>query len=457
MDIMKTDVLIIGAGGGAYPAAFRLARSGYDVVMVDPKGVLGGNCLYLGCIPSKTIREMIQLYERSKRLLEANVGKDFSWYQVHKESVQKIRFEQHNIELSEFPNVHFLKATASFKNKNEALIKQEGKEFSVTFDHCIIATGTSVARLKFPGSEFCITSDDIFSYGSSFKKIPESIVIVGAGYIALEIASMFSALGSLVHLLVRTDVTLRNVDQDLVKMALPSIARFQMHYNANILEVTKNGSYLSVKYNESGKEQEITADTVIMAVGRDPQLPEGVNSLGIEINQKGFISTTETLQTTIPWIYATGDVNGKAPYFHAAVREAMVAANNIIAGDQPVDYIDYRNIPVAIFTFPPIAYVGITRSSATKIGMKIVEGCYKLSTDSRSQMYDEKEGEIRLFFEKGSMKIVGGWIFGIDAPDLINEIGLAVSNSLTARQMAEFADQHPTTNEGISKIARNFV
>ncbi|MCL4327208.1 MAG: hypothetical protein M1149_02735 [Candidatus Thermoplasmatota archaeon] len=163
------------------------------------------------------------------------------------------------------------------------------------------------------------------------------------------------------------------------------------------------------------------------------------------------------VQTNIPWIYATGDVNGKAPYFHAAVREAMVAANNIIAGDKPVDYMNYRSVPVSIFTFPPIAYVGITRSVAAGMNLDVVEGSYNLSTDSKGQMYDEKDGEIRLFFEKGSFRIVGGWVYGIDAPDLINEIGLAVSNSLTARQMAEFADQHPTTNEGISKIARNFV
>ncbi|MGC8505545.1 MAG: dihydrolipoyl dehydrogenase [Thermoplasmata archaeon] len=454
---MNTDVLIVGAGGGAYPAAFRLARSGYDVVMVDPKGVLGGNCLYLGCIPSKTIREMIQLLDRSKRLLEAGVNKDFSWYQDHKDSVQKIRFIQHDNELAEFPNIHFFKGVASFKNQKEAVIAEDGHEFNVTFDHAIIATGTVVSKLEFPGSELCITSDDIFSYSSSFRKVPEKMIIVGAGYIALEVASMFHSLGTEVHLLVRSDVILRNVDQDLVKMAIPGITRFHIHYKANIMGVSKNGDSLSVRYNENGQDQEITADTVMLATGRRPLLPEGTASLGIKIDSKGFISTSETLQTSIPWIYATGDVNGRAPYFHAAVREAMVAANNIIAGDHPVDYMDYLSVPVSIFTFPPISYVGKTRTTASRMNVDIVEGSYRLSTDSKGQMYDERDGEIRLFFERGSLKIVGGWVYGIDAPDLINEIGLAVSNSLTARQMADFADQHPTTNEGISKIARNFV
>lgn len=454
---MNTDVLIMGAGGGAYPAAFRLARSGHDVVMVDPKGVLGGNCLYLGCIPSKTIREMIQLFDRSKRLLEAKIDKDFGWYQNHKDYVQKTRFIQHDNELTEFPNVHFFNGIASFKGNKEATINKDGHEFSVTFDHAIVATGTTVTKLEFPGSEFCITSDDIFTYKSVFNKIPERIVIVGAGYIALEAASMFHALGSDVHLLVRSNIMLRNVDQDLVKVALPWITHFQIHYKTNILAVSKNANSFSVQYNEDGTVREITADSVMLATGRKPVLPDGIASTGIKIDEKGFISTSETLQTNIPWIYATGDVNGKAPYFHAAVREAMVAANNIIAGDKPVDYMNYRSVPVSIFTFPPIAYVGITRSVAAGMNLDVVEGSYNLSTDSKGQMYDEKDGEIRLFFEKGSFRIVGGWVYGIDAPDLINEIGLAVSNSLTARQMAEFADQHPTTNEGISKIARNFV
>jgi dihydrolipoamide dehydrogenase len=135
----------------------------------------------------------------------------------------------------------------------------------------------------------------------------------------------------------------------------------------------------------------------------------------------------------------------------------MVAANNIIAGDHPVDYMDYESVPVSIFTFPPIAYVGITRAAARNINMDIVESSYKISTDSKGQMYDERDGEIRLFFEKGRIRIVVGWVYGIVAPDLINEIGMAVSSSLTARQLANFPDQHPTTFEGISKIARNLV
>jgi dihydrolipoamide dehydrogenase len=454
---MNTDVLIIGAGGGAYPAAFRLARSGLDVVMVDPKGVLGGNCLYLGCIPSKTVREMVQLSERSRRLLNSDVKAELWRYQEHKDSVQKIRFDQHDSELAEFPNVHFFKGTVEFKTKNEATVIEDGHQFEVSFNHAIIATGTRVSRLKFPGSELCITSDDIFTYQSTFHKTPKKMIIVGAGYIALEVASMFHAMGTEVHLLVRSETVLRNVDQELVRMAITGIVNFTMHYNANILGVSKHNDILNVSYIESGENHEMEADTVLLATGRDPVVPEGTEKIGITVDGKGFITTTDTMQTNIPWIYATGDVNGKAPYFHAAVREAMVAANNIIAGDHPVDYMDYGSVPVSIFTFPPIAYVGLTRTAARKINLDFVESSYKLSTDSKGQMYDEREGEIRLFFERGSMRIVGGWVYGIDAPDLINEIGVAVSNSLTARQLANFPDQHPTTNEGISKIARNLV
>jgi dihydrolipoamide dehydrogenase len=132
--------LVIGAGGGAYPTAFRLARSGLDVVMVDPKGVLVGNCLYLGCIHSKTLREFVQLSVRSGRLLNYAPKSELGRYQEHKDSVKKIRFDQHNSELAEFPNVHFFKGTVEFKTKNEAMAIQDGHQFEVSFDHAIIAT-----------------------------------------------------------------------------------------------------------------------------------------------------------------------------------------------------------------------------------------------------------------------------------------------------------------------------
>ena len=449
---MKVDVLIIGAGGGAYPAAFRLAGSGKTVLMADPKGVLGGNCLYLGCIPSKTVRELIEINERSGRLLGSKNHADFRLIQQHKDDVQQMRFDQHNREMSEFQSLKFMKGKVSFTGKNSAKVSTESEMIDVKFDYAIIATGTVVSRISFPGSDLCITSDDIFSFGSEFREIPKKMVIVGGGYIALEVADMFNALGTEVHLFVRTETVLRNVDRDLVNIAYPLITPYRVHMNTTIKEITGKRGNLKINYTENGDDLNMEANEVLLAVGREGVVPEGLDLTGVKYSSRGIIEVNDTLQTNVSHIYATGDITGRTPYFHAAVRESLVAANNIL-GDT-TDRMDFLNVPVSIFTYPPISYIGILRDEARKRGMDIVETSYAMSGDSRAQMYEEQDGEIRLFFERKTGRIVGGWVVGLDAPQLINEIGTAVFNSLTASDMSKFPDQHPTTNEGISKAAR---
>lgn len=449
---MKVDVLIIGAGGGAYPAAFRLAGSGKTVIMADPKGVLGGNCLYLGCIPSKTVRELIEINERSGRLLGSKNHADFKLIQQHKDDVQQIRFDQHNREMSEFQTLKFMKGKVSFTGKNSAKVSTESEMIDVEFDYVIIATGTVVSRISFPGSDLCITSDDIFSFGSEFREIPKKMVIVGGGYIALEVADMFHALGTEVHLFVRTETVLRNVDRDLVNIAYPLITPYRVHMNTIIKEITGKRGNLKINYTENGDDLNMEANEVLLAVGREGVVPEGLDLTGVKYSSRGIIEVNDTLQTNVSHIYATGDITGRTPYFHAAVRESLVAANNIL-GDT-TDRMDFLNVPVSIFTYPPISYIGILRDEARKRDMDIVETSYAMSGDSRAQMYEEQDGEIRLFFERKTGRIVGGWVVGLDAPQLINEIGTAVFNSLTASDMSKFPDQHPTTNEGVSKAAR---
>ena len=449
---MKVDVLIIGAGGGAYPAAFRLADSGKIVLMADPKGVLGGNCLYLGCIPSKTVRELIEINDRSGRLLGSKNHADFRSIQKHKDDVQQLRFDQHEQERSVFKNLKFLKGNVTFTGSNSADVSTEDGTVPVEFDHAIIATGTVVSRISFPGSDLCITSDDIFSFGTVFREIPDKMVIVGGGYIALEVAGMFHKLGTEVHLFVRTETVLRNVDRDLVNIAYPLITPFRVHLNTTIRNVAGKRGKLTVNYTENGEDLSMQAGEVLLAVGRKGVVPEGIDLTGVKYSSKGIIEVSDTMQTSVPHIFATGDITGRTPYFHAAVRESLVAANNIIGGT--VDRMDFINVPVSIFTYPPVSYIGILRNEAKEKGMDIVETSYAMSGDARAQMYEEQDGEIRLFFQRKTGRIVGGWVVGLDAPELINEIGTAVFNSLTAKDIARFPDQHPTTNEGVSKAAR---
>ncbi|ARM74899.1 dihydrolipoyl dehydrogenase [Acidianus manzaensis] len=447
------DILVAGAGGAGYPGAFRLAKSYMSVIMADPKGELGGNCLYQGCVPSKTIREMANLYLRATKLLGINHLVNFEKIQDHKDQVQETRFKQHKEELSE-TFVEFITGEVEIMDNHHAIINEQGKQRQVEFKYLILGTGSEPLKPKMPGTEFCITSDDLYKYKTSIRKLPQDIVIIGGGYIALETASILNALGSKVHVLVRSDRVLRSVDTRLVNSLLSMLDKnIDIKFNSPVIEVKKiSDNEYQVIYSEKSEKKTINTNLVMLATGRKPVYPKGTEKLGIAIGRKG-IMVDETIQTNVKNVYAPGDINGISPFFHSAVRQSLVAAHNILAGS-PIDYMDFQNVPISIFTIPTVSYIGIMPEEAKKRGIEIIEASYPLTKDSRAQMYDEAEGEIRLFFEKGSLRIIGGWIIGIDAPALINEIGTAVANGLTAREMANYADQHPMTNESISYAAR---
>lgn len=449
---MDVDVLIAGAGGAGYPAAFRLSKAGFSVIMADPKGELGGNCLYQGCVPSKTVRELTQMIKRAK-LLNTNIDVNFQLIQNHKDKVQETRFKQHKSELSE-THVEFIKGEVEIVDNHNAIIKGD-KDLNVRTKYIILATGSEPFRPKFPGENLCITSDDLYKYKSLIRELPKEMVIIGGGYIAFEAATMFNILGTKVHVLVRSDKILRGIDSKLSSTLLSLMDKnIDIRFNSPVLEVKKNSKSLDVIFSHNGNKELLTADQVLLATGRSPVYPKGIEKTEVKTDRKGIV-VDNSIITSVNNIFAPGDINGISMFFHSAVRQSLVAAHNIMAGGTPIDYMDFNSVPKTIFTFPPIAYIGITPDVAKKNGIEIVEASYPFAKDSRAQMYEETEGEIRLFFEKTSLRLIGGWIIGIDAPSLINEIGIAMANGLTARQIADYADQHPMTNEGVSYAARS--
>lgn len=163
------------------------------------------------------------------------------------------------------------------------------------------------------------------------------------------------------------------------------------------------------------------------------------------------------MRTNLPNIFSTGDVNGKAPYFHAAVRMSIAAAYNIMSNGVPIDYVDIKSIPVSIYSVPSASYVGIMPSQARKMGIETIEATYNMEDEVMSQIYDEREGVLKLIFERGSLRLIGAWMVGVHSQYLINEVGQAVAHGLTARQLASFADQHPATNEIVTYAARKVL
>ncbi len=459
MQMETVDVLTIGAGGGAYPAAFRLAKAGLSVVMTDPKGVMSGNCLYEGCVPSKAIRETGEILENQRRLanlgLPGQVQVDYSRIVAHKDAIQARRYIQHAQELATCPNLRLISGSARIIDPhNVAVVTGEG-ECRFHCRHIIIASGADVFIPPIPGTEHCLTSHDLYKPDPILKILPERMVIIGGGYIGIETASFFAAFGTQVILLQKGPQILSCMDANMVATLLPLLnSNIKIILNAKVERIEARGSRRMVHYRQGGVVQQVEGDVALLAVGRHPVIPAGTSEIGIEIGNRGIV-VGPSLQTRFPHIYAAGDVNGRVLLFHAAVRQSLVAAHNILGGNRALDYADFHNVPTTIFTLPGAAHIGLTATQAAAQGIEVITGAYDFSEDSRAQILEAMGGGIRLFFAPGSLRLLGGWIVGIDAGQLIGEIGLAVANGLTAYNLASFADQHPMSAEGISKAARS--
>jgi dihydrolipoamide dehydrogenase len=290
------------------------------------------------------------------------------------------------------------------------------------------------------------------------QTLPKTLTIIGGGYIALESATFFNELGTKVKLFEITDRILAGkidyrFSNTIRQFIDPNIEIFT---NARVVEVESVSNGYRIRYVKDEKEEIVTSDLVMIAVGRKSAVPEGADKIGIKI-EHGRIVVNNALQTNIPHIYAPGDVNGISMLFHSAVRQSLVAANNIMAGNTLSDYMNFKTVPTTIFTFPEGAYVGILPDEAKFKNIELVETFSPFRIDARAQIYGEIDGEIREFFDAETMRIVGGWVIGLDAGLLIGEIARLVEGGFTVKEVAEFADQHPTTAEGIAKAARKLL
>lgn len=461
--VHEVDLFTIGAGGAAYPAAFLLARAGLRVVMADTKGVMSGNCLAEGCVPSNSVREVAAHRARQRRFspwgLPGELPVDYRKVVAHKDQVQKDRYDQHARELSEVPSLRLVAGRARFLDDHTIAVEGNQGEERYRARHIIVASGSDIVRPSFPGADLFLDSRDFFALNPALTERPSSLVIVGGGYIGLETATMFHALGTEVTLIEKGPRVLSGMDAAMVKelcgLLDPGIRILR---GATVLkaEKTDSGVALHTRVGEAAPEV-VHAEKGMVAVGRRPVVPEGFEAIvGGEVGPRGIVADL-SCQTSIPHIYAAGDVNGISPLFHSAVRQSLVAAHNILAGGRAVDAFNPAAVPVTVFTLPEAAWVGLVPDEAHRRGIPFVTGRYDFAEDSRAQILGETGGGITLLFEPGSLRLLGGTIVGVDAASLVGEIGLAVAGRLTARDLAHFPDQHPMAAEGVGKAARTLV
>jgi len=460
--VRKFDAVVVGAGPGGYPAAIRLAQLGKSVALVD-KSYLGGTCLNVGCIPSKALIHAGHLYEsmahkaKDMGITCSNLKLDMKALVSWKDSVvQKLTggvgglCKRHGIEV--------FMGTGEFKSSKEIEVTlTEGKKKEILqFDSAIIATGSTVISL--PG----VTVDGKLIVSStealSLTEIPKKLVLIGGGYIGMELGSFFSMIGTEVIVLEYGPQILATVDADMAKPVEKSIiARGgAVHTNFKVEGADVKGNKVFVRGKTSaGEEKTFEADICLMSVGRRPYTESlGLQKAGVKVDAKGFIPVNKSLQTNVTNIYALGDVTNGPALAHRATHESAVAAAHL-AGDIHAA-VDYKVIPAAIFTDPEIASVGITETEAKQKGLDVKVGKFPFAALGRSLANNNSEGFCKVIGDAKTNDLLGVHIVGPDAGNFIGEAALAIEMGASVEDLALTIHTHPTYPEAIMEASEAY-
>ena len=444
-------IVVLGGGPGGYTAAFFAADKGMDVTLIDIGNKPGGVCLHRGCIPSKALLHIAHLINETK---EAKAwGINFGDPKVDLDTVRKWKNQIIDkmanglTQLSKQRNIKFISGKGVFKDSNT--LKVEETEFS--FDHCIIATGSSPTQ-PFANIPNTFNSTEALNLDS----IPENLLVIGGGYIGLELGSVYAALGSQVTVIEITDQLLNGVDRDLVRLLHNKIKKqFQaifLETQVVALENNSSGVLVTLK-NKTGTEQR-DFDQVLISVGRNPN----TNGLGLEntkvkINNKGFIISDSQQKTHDSSISAIGDVTGDPMLAHKASHEAKVAVE-VLEGKST--NFENRIIPAIVFTEPEIAWAGLTETQAQIDGENISVAKFPWGASGRAQSLGHSEGLTKLIIEPKTEKILGVGLSGTGAGELISEGVLAIEMGIKAKDLALTIHPHPTLSETLMEAAEVF-
>ncbi|MGA7695911.1 MAG: dihydrolipoyl dehydrogenase [Candidatus Sulfotelmatobacter sp.] len=461
-DTKKLRVAVVGGGPGGYAAAFLAADLGLQVTLIDPEVNPGGVCLYRGCIPSKALLHIAKLIEESQQA--KNWGIEFAAPKIDlerlrtwKESVIK-RLTGGLGQLSKQRHVEYVQGRAAFQNSTTLRIrKPDNTETVLSFDRTILATGSRPAIVP----AFKLDSPRLMdSTGAlNLEDIPASLLVVGGGYIGLELGSVYAALGTRVTVVEMLPGLLPGADRDLV---LPLHKRLEKMFAAILLNTTVaslkvEGAGIRATFAGSAlqeKDREQTFDRVLVSVGRKPnsEIP-GLETTQVQINPRGFIEVNKQLQTADPSIYAIGDVVGEPMLAHKAMHEGRVAAE-AIAGHKVA--FEPNAIPAVVFTDPEVAWCGLTETQAEKEKREIKVAKFPWGASGRAITLDRPEGMTKLIIDPQTERVLGVGIVGVGAGELIAEGVLAIEMAALARDVAMTIHPHPTLSETVMESAEVF-
>ena len=453
------DIIVIGSGPGGYASAFRAADLGREVLIVDKDPTLGGVCLNRGCIPSKTLLHIAKVLEEAESL--KNMGVGFSKPKIDIDGVRSwkskivTQLSSGISQMAKARKVQTIQGEATFLSNSEIQIKSGSKKQVVTFDHCVIAAGSSSSMI--PGIP--MDNKDVLTSRTALDlvRIPKNLLIIGGGYIGLEMGTVFNSLGSVVSVAEFLPNLLPGADADLVKpLARKLKKQFEEIYLStkitNIKPSRPKG--LTVTMEKNGRTNTKKFDQVLVAVGRKPNTKNmGLENTTIIINEKGFITVDKCQKTNIDNIYAIGDIAGDPMLAHKATHEGKVAAE-VICG-LPAEF-DAKAIPAVIFTDPEIAWVGITEDEAKDKSIPYKKGEFPWAASGKSLALGRNEGRTKIIFDPDTKRTIGVGIVGPNAGDLISEGALAIEMGADAEDISLTVHPHPTLGETFANAAEVF-
>jgi dihydrolipoamide dehydrogenase len=457
---IETELVVIGAGPGGYAAAFRAADLGKHVVLIDKDKALGGVCLNRGCIPSKALLHIAKVMEETRTL--GSMGVKFPNPEL---DIEKIREWKNSVvgqlnggisQMAKARKVDTIHGEAKFISGNELTVKTaEGSE-RVAFKAAIIATGSRSARI--PGLPYDHPGILNSTTALELESIPDQLLIIGGGYIGLELGTVYSALGSKVSVVEMLDSILSGADQDLVRLLHRQIKnQFEdILVKSKVAEITPTkDNKLSIKIETNGKTAKKIVDKALVAVGRTPNTENlGLENAGITINNRGLIEVDQFQRTSVANIYAIGDITGDPMLAHKATHEGKVAAE-VIAG-LPAAF-DTKAIPAVMFTDPEIAWVGLTETEAKEKGIAYKKGEFPWAASGRALAIGQQVGKTKILFDPETERVIGVGIIGPNAGDLISEGTLAIEMGADVEDLSLTIHPHPTLSETVGNAAEVFA
>jgi dihydrolipoamide dehydrogenase len=452
---IECKLVVLGSGPGGYTAAFRAADLGVDTVLVERYATLGGVCLNVGCIPSKALLHAAAVIDEADAMAAHGVsfGKPTIDIDKLREFKDKVvgKLTGGLTTMARQRKVRTVQGVGRFVSPHEMEVQTAAGTRLIRFEHAIIAAGSQSVKLpSFPwGDERIVDSTGALE----LKDVPGKLLVVGGGIIGLEMATVYSALGSEVTVVEFMDQLIPGADADLIKPLARRLGKRLkgVHLKTKVVDAKADKKGIEVRYEGDSIPETTLFDRVLVSVGRSPNGGAiGADAAGVAVTERGFINVDTQMRTNVPHIFAIGDLVGQPMLAHKATHEARVAAE-VVAGLK--SHFDARVIPSVAYTDPEIAWVGVTEREAKEKGLKVGVGKFPWTASGRAIGIDRTEGFTKLLFDEETHRVVGGAIVGVHAGDLISEIALAIEMGSEAGDIGLTIHPHPTLSESVGMAA----